>query len=167
MDFLRDRRVDEWEATKRPRQCETIEARVGMIHPPCLAIPRQVASQQSLPPLHQTTANINHLWRSVKKRRQSVQTNDSVASALPWGRGPRLQSQSDFGLGLGSMPSVPMIKTALQRETVAENIQCHALAYGMNDCRLLAAAFTKGWIGVQPQRKERLDNLENKDRDHR
>jgi hypothetical protein len=33
---------------------------------------------------------------------------------------------------------------------------------GMNDCRFSAAAFTKGWIGVQPQGKERLDNLEKK-----
>jgi hypothetical protein len=35
----------------------------------------------------------------------------------------------------------------------------------MNDCRFSAAAFTKGWIGVQPPGKERLDNLAEKDRD--
>jgi hypothetical protein len=39
-------------------------------------------------------------------------------------------------------------------------------AQGLDGRRKAADAFTKGCVGVQPQGKERLDNLEDEDRDH-
>ena len=36
-------------------------------------------------------------------------------------------------------------------------------SYGPDHPPVLAEGFTKGWIGVQPQGKERLGNLEKKD----
>jgi len=69
MDFLRDRRVDEWEEENGPDNPKP-PGRVGVIHPPCLVIPRQVASPQSLLPLHQAKTNIQHHFRSVKTKHE-------------------------------------------------------------------------------------------------
>jgi hypothetical protein len=59
---------------------------------------------------------------------------------------------------------VNLIETALQGETVAAEYSVSRLQYRRERLPLRAAAFTKGCVGVQPQRQERLDNLENKDR---
>jgi hypothetical protein len=73
-------------------------------------------------------------------------------------------SQSEVAPGLGVKPSVNLIETALQRETVAAeySVSCQSRHERLPLC---AVVFTKGCVGVQPQGKERLDNLEKKDRD--
>jgi len=52
------------------------------------------------------------------------------------------------------LPSALLIKAARVCETVAEHHPCQARG-GLDDCRKPAGGFTKGWIGVPPQRKER------------
>jgi hypothetical protein len=54
----------------------------------------------------------------------------------------------------------------MQRETVAAEYSVSD-SYEPDRPPQMADGFTKGCVGVQPQGKERLDNLETKDRDNR
>ena len=57
------------------------------------------------------------------------------------------------------------MRRPLQSETVAAE---YSVSGSCEPGRppLSADGFTKGCVGVQPRRKERLDNLENEDRDN-
>lgn len=61
-------------------------------------------------------------------------------------------------------PSVTLIETAMQSETVAAE---YSVSGSCEPGRPPATVdgFTKGCVGVQPRGKERLDNLERLDRE--
>ena len=82
----------------------------------------------------------------------------TVASALPAGRAPA-DAQASLSVPVDSaavLPSAILIETAGVRGTVAAE---HSVSGSQEPGRLpgVADGFTKGWIGVPPQRKERRE----------
>jgi hypothetical protein len=116
----------------KKKTAPTTQSRRGarrVLHPPCSVIPRQVASQQSLPPLHRTKANIIHHPRSVKKK-QKKRACRRVRLHRPFLAEEALACfcQSEVAPRLGEIPSVNLIETAWQCETVAAEYSVSCLA---------------------------------------
>jgi hypothetical protein len=119
MDFLRDRRVDEWEEEsglddpKSPRR-ESGYSPTLLGYSLAGCFPAEPAS---------ASPNENQYTTSPKERKEETEEACvpacPVASALPRGRGPRLPIQSEVAPRLGEIPSVNLIETVWQREKVA------------------------------------------------
>ena len=65
------------------------------------------------------------------------------------------------------LPGDYLIETAERRRDGRSRIFCVRSCLGPERLPFAAGVFTKGCVGVQPRGKERLDNLENSDRDNR